>query len=119
MVRIKVIPWLPLPVVVITGSCTPLIRAKDAQEEHCDYEQLFEDGLYAMLYIRYQNALSLLREKSPGYSRLQAGLHFLISANRAYVGASSDWEDPLRKLLSEADRLVDQYLHDDKKEEKS
>ena len=26
-------------------------------EEHCDYEQLFEDGLYAMLYIRYQNAL--------------------------------------------------------------
>ena len=88
-------------------------------EEHCDYEQLFEDGLYAMLYIRYQNALSLLREKSPGYSRLQAGLQFLISANRAYVGASSDWEDPLRKLLSEADRLVDQYLHDDKKEEKS
>ena len=88
-------------------------------EEHCDYEQLFEDGLYAMLYIRYQNALSLLREKSPGYSRLQAGLHFLISANRAYVGASSDWEDPLRKLLSEEDRLVDQYLHDDKKEEKS
>ena len=88
-------------------------------EEHCDYEQLFEDGLYAMLYIRYQNALSLLREKSPGYSRLQAGLQFLISANRAYVGASSDWEDPLRKLLSEADRLVDQYLHDDKKEENS
>ena len=69
--------------------------------------------------LRLLHALSLLREKSPGYSRLQAGLQFLISANRAYVGASSDWEDPLRKLLSEADRLVDQYLHDDKKEEKS
>ena len=38
-------------------------------EEHCDYEQLYEDGLYAMLYIRYQNALSLLREDRPGYGR--------------------------------------------------
>ena len=50
-------------------------------EEHCDYQQLYEDGLYAMLYIRYQNALSLLREDHPGYGRLRAGLQFLISAN--------------------------------------
>ncbi len=82
-------------------------------EEHYDYEQLYEDGLYAMLYIRYQNALSLLREDRPGYGRLRAGLQFLISANRAYVGSVSDWEDPLRKLLSESDRWIDLYLQDD------
>ncbi|MGN0625646.1 MAG: hypothetical protein ACI4I8_05210 [Oscillospiraceae bacterium] len=86
-------------------------------EEHCDFEQLYEDGLYAMLYTRYQNALSLLREASPGYSRLRAGLQFLISANRAYIGSSGDWEDPLRKLLTESDWLVDQYLRDDKNAE--
>ncbi|MDD3193422.1 MAG: hypothetical protein PHE47_06145 [Oscillospiraceae bacterium] len=85
-------------------------------EEHCDDEQLHGEGLYAMLYIRYENALSLLREASPGYSKLRAGLQFLISANRAYIGSTSDWEDPLRNLLSESDRWIDRYLQDDKSE---
>lgn len=82
-------------------------------EEQCSYEQLYEDGLVSMLYIRYQNAQSVLQDQQTGYSRLRGALQFLISANRAYIGSSSDWEDPLRQLIADVDRWIDSYLKDE------
>ena len=83
-------------------------------EEHCDYEQLCEDGLFSMLYTRYRNALSVLREEAPGYSVLRKALQFLTSATRAYVDSSVSWEDPLREEMHRCDKLVDTYLRADK-----
>ena len=82
-------------------------------EEHCDYEQLYEDGLFSMLYTRYRNALSVLREETPGYSVLVRNLQFLTSATRAYVDSSVSWEDPLREEMYRCDKLVDTFLRDD------
>ena len=59
-------------------------------EEQCSGEQLFADGLWSMLYIRYQNARSVLRDSQAGYSRVRGALQFLTSANRAWF---------LRRLL--------------------
>ena len=80
-------------------------------EENCSSEALYEGGIFAMLYIRYQNALSALRENPQNSGRLRSALQFLISANRAYIGDHGDWEDPLRQILMEMDKLVDSYLH--------
>ncbi len=82
-------------------------------EEQCSGEQLFADGLWSMLYIRYQNARSVLRDSQAGYSRVRGALQFLTSANRAYVGSGSDWEDPLRQLTAEVDRWIDLYFKDE------
>lgn len=85
-------------------------------ELDCDPVQLQEDGLYAMLYLRYQNALSLLREEQSGYLRLKRSLQFLVSANQAYFGTVGHREDPLRDRLAQADRWIDWYLQDKREE---
>lgn len=82
-------------------------------EGQCSDEQLYEDGLFSMLYTRYQNARSVLQDPQTGYSRLRGTLQFLISANRAYVGSVSDWEDPFRQILMDADKWIDYYLKDE------
>lgn len=82
-------------------------------EGQCSYEQLYEDGLLSMLYTRYQNARSVLQDQQAGYSRLRSALQFLISANRAYIGSGSDWEDPLWQILRDADKWIDLYLKDE------
>ena len=70
-------------------------------EEHCDYEQLFEDGLYAMLYIRYQNALSLLRGKIARIPPALAGRIAVFNQRQPGIwkGLQAIREDPLRKAF--------------------
>lgn len=45
-------------------------------EEHCDYEQLFEDGLYAMLYIRYQKRCRCCGKNRPDTAACRQGCSF-------------------------------------------
>lgn len=82
-------------------------------EERYSLEQLHTDGLLSMLYIRYQNAQSVLQDSQAGYSRLRGTLQFLTSANRAYIGSASDWEDPLRRLVADVDKWIDLFLKDE------
>ncbi len=82
-------------------------------EEQYGGGQLSADGLLSMLYIRYQNARSVLQDPQAGYSHLRGALQFLTSANRAYIGSTSDWEDPLRRLIAEVDQWIDLYLKDE------
>lgn len=82
-------------------------------EEQYGDGQLSSDGLLSMLHTRYENARSVLRDPQAGYSRLRGALQFLTSANRAYIGSTSDWEDPLRRQVAEVDRWIDLYLMDE------
>ena len=45
-------------------------------EEHCDYEQLYEDGLYAMLYIRYQTLFPCCGRTAPAMAACGQACNF-------------------------------------------
>lgn len=80
-------------------------------EDTCPFEELHGEGLSGVIYRRYQNAFSALRDSGMSYGRRRQSLQFLISINRAYVGSGNHRDDDLREELMETDRLIDHYLN--------
>lgn len=73
-----------------------------------------DDVLMNMIKIRYENARSALRSEPFSAKKAEHALRFLYSANRAYVGDKTDLDNPLRQLLMKADKLLDDYLSEEK-----
>ncbi|MDD2955589.1 MAG: hypothetical protein PHD67_04650 [Oscillospiraceae bacterium] len=80
-------------------------------EDVCTLEELHGDGLSSVIYRRYQNAFSTLRDPNSGFSARRRDIQFLLSVNRAYIDRSNRWGDDLRDALMETDRLIDHFLN--------